>query len=99
MKLAIIEKVMPFLDKVQPIDFSVFTAEEKLILPQLQFLSAKPLVYVANVIESQLAKPDENKHVVALKKKAQEEGRPVVVISAQIESELSVLDSAEKKVI
>ena len=63
---------------------------------QLQFLSAKPLVYVANVTESQLAKPDENKHVVVLKKKAQEEGRPAVVISAQIESELSVLKFCRK---
>jgi hypothetical protein len=42
------------------------------------------------LIESELSKPDEKKHVVALKNKAQEEGRPVVVISAQIESELSV---------
>ncbi len=33
---------------------------------------------------------------MALKKKAKEEGRPAVVISAQIESELSVLDPAEK---
>jgi GTP-binding protein YchF len=96
-EIAIIEKVMPFLDKVQAVDFSIFTNEEKAILPQLQFLSVKPLVYVANVTEAQLAKPDENKHVVTLKRKAQEEGRPVVVISAQIESELSVLDLAEKE--
>ncbi len=95
-EIAIIEKIMPFLDKVQAVDFSIFSAEEKVILPQLQFLSTKPLIYVANVIESELAKPDESKHVVALKKKAKEEGRPVVVISAQIESELSVLDVAER---
>lgn len=68
-EIAIIEKVMPFLDKVQAIDLSIFTSEEKVILPQLQFLSTKPLVYVANVIESELAKLDENKYVVALKKK------------------------------
>ncbi len=95
-EIAIIERVMPFLDKVQAVDLSIFTPEERTILPQLQFLSTKPLVYVANVIESELAKPDENKYVVALKKKAQEEGRPVVVISAQIESELAALDSVER---
>jgi GTP-binding protein YchF len=95
-EIDIVEKVMPFLDKVQAVDLSIFTAEDKAILPQLQFLSTKPLVYVANVTESQLAKPDENKYVVALKQKAQEEGRPVVIISAQIESELSVLEPAEK---
>ncbi len=95
-EVAIIEKVMPFLDKVQPVDFSLFSSEEIALLPQLQFLSAKPLVYVANVAEQELVKPESNKHVLALKEKAHEEGRPMVVISAQIESELSVLDAAEK---
>jgi len=95
-EIAIIDKVMPFLDKVQAIDLSVFTDEERAILPQLQFLSSKPLLYVSNVMESELAHPDQNKHVQALKKKAQEEDRPVVVISAQIEAELSALDPEEK---
>ncbi len=96
LEVSIIEKLMPYLDKVEAIDLSIFTKEERIILPQLQLLSTKPLVYVANVMESQLAKPDDNKYVVALKQKAKEEGRPVVVISAQIESELSVLDATER---
>jgi GTP-binding protein YchF len=95
-EISIIEKVMPYLDKVQAIDLSIFTEEEKTILPQLQFLSTKPMLYVANVMEAELADPDKNRHVQTLKKKAQEEGRPVVVISAQIESELSALSIEEK---
>src|ERR1700721_632047 len=43
-EIAIIEKVMPFLDKVQAIDLSIFTPEEKAIFPQLQFLFVNPLV-------------------------------------------------------
>jgi ribosome-binding ATPase YchF (GTP1/OBG family) len=65
-------------------------------LPQLQLLSTKPLLYAANVMESELANPDANKIVKALKERAKEEGRPVVIISAQIEAELSALDAEER---
>ncbi|MBK9278439.1 MAG: redox-regulated ATPase YchF [Candidatus Obscuribacter sp.] len=92
----IFEKIMPFIDEVKAVDLSVLTDEELEILPQLQLLSVKPLLYAANVKEEELADPDNNKFVAALKAKAQEEGRPVVVISAQIEAELSALEPEEK---
>lgn len=92
----IFEKIMPFIDEVKAVDLSVLTDEELEILPQLQLLSVKPLLYAANVKEEELADPDKNKFVAALKAKAQEEGRPVVVISAQIEAELSALEPEEK---
>jgi GTP-binding protein YchF len=95
-EVSILEKIRPAIDAVQAIDLSIFTDEEKEILPQLQLLSIKPLLYVANVKEEELANPDNNKHVQALKKLAYAENRPVVVISAQIEAELSALDPAEK---
>lgn len=96
MEMDIFEKISPFIDNVQAVDMSVLTDEEKAILPQLQLLSTKPLLYAANVKEDELADPDKNKHVLALKAKAAEENRPVVVISAQIEAELSALESEEK---
>lgn len=96
LECSIFEKIMPAIESVQPIDPSVLTDEERMILPQLQLLSTKPLLYAANVKEDQLANPDQNPHLLALKKHAQEEGRPVVLISAQIEAELSSLESAER---
>jgi ribosome-binding ATPase YchF (GTP1/OBG family) len=42
------------------------------------------MVYAANVAEDDLAAPDANKHVVALRQKAEEEGSGVVVVSAQV---------------
>ena len=59
-------------------------------------LSTKPLLYAANVKEEELADPDKNPFVAALKKRAAEEKRPVVVISAQIEAELAALEHEER---
>ncbi|MBY0357927.1 MAG: redox-regulated ATPase YchF [Candidatus Obscuribacterales bacterium] len=94
---SIFEKIMPAIEAVQPIDLNKLTDEEKEILPQLQLLSTKPLLYAANVKEEQLANPSENPHFQALKKHAAEENRPVVVISAQIEAELASLSEEERK--
>lgn len=49
----------------------------------LCLLTAKPLIYAANVAEDDLANPSANKHVAALQQKAAEEGGDVVVMSAQ----------------
>lgn len=96
LEMSIFEKISPFIDNVEAVDLSVLTDEEKAILPQLQLLSTKPLLYAANVKEDQLADPDANKYLQILKKKAEEEKRPVVLISAQIEAELSALDKDER---
>lgn len=96
LEAGIFEKIKPFIENVQAVDLSILNDEEKSILPQLQMLSTKPLLYAANVKEEELANPSGNKHVQALMKLAAEEKRPVVVISAQIEAELSALSAEER---
>jgi ribosome-binding ATPase len=58
-------------------------------------LTAKPMIYVANVPESDLPDGGDNPHVAGLKAMAAAEGMDVVPISAQIEAELSELDEEE----
>lgn len=96
LEVSIMEKIAPALDKVESIDLSIFTQEEREIVPQLQLLSTKPLLYVANVKEEELANPDANPHVQKLKELGAREQRPVVVISAQIEAELAALSPEER---
>jgi GTP-binding protein YchF len=55
-------------------------------LSDVALLTNKPTLYVANVGEEQL--PDGGEAVAAVRAKAAEEGAEVVVLSAQIESEL-----------
>jgi GTP-binding protein YchF len=57
----------------------------------LQLLTAKPVVYVANVDEASIHTG--NKHVDALRNLVKSEGAEVVVISAAIEAQIAELDN------
>jgi ribosome-binding ATPase len=61
---------------------------------ELSLLTAKPVLYAANVAEDDL--PDGNEHVELVSKIAQQQGAEVVVISAQVEAELAELDDEER---
>jgi ribosome-binding ATPase len=61
---------------------------------ELSLLTTKPVLYAANVAESEL--PDGNDHVDVVRKLAAHEGAEVVVISAQVEAELAELDGEER---
>ena len=61
-------------------------------------LTAKPVIYAANVAEDDLADDGaSNPHVAKVREMAKEEGAEVFVICAQIEQELAELDEDEKK--
>ncbi len=96
LEVQVYTKVRPFLDNVEAIDLSIFNDEERKLLPQLQLLSSKPMIYAANVKEDELADPSNNKHVQALRELAAKENRLVVIISAQIEAELASLAPEER---
>ncbi len=68
--------------------------DKKYILKQLQLLTTKPVMYVCNVSESDVATGNEyTKSVVERAGKS-----PVVIISAAIDAEISQLDSADDKI-
>jgi ribosome-binding ATPase len=62
---------------------------------ELSLLTAKPVLYAANVAEDEL--PDGNEHVDIVRKLAEEEGAELVIISAQVESELAELEGDERQ--
>ncbi len=65
--------------------------EDRKAVEDLQLLTAKPVVYVANVDEGSIHTG--NKHVESLKNLVAEEGAEVVVISAAIEAQIAELES------
>lgn len=93
----LLAKLLPAIQNVEPPPIDQLTQEEREILPQMQLLSTKPLIYVANVAESDLANSDANKHVAKLKEHAAAENRKVAVISASIEAELATLSPEDRK--
>lgn len=60
----------------------------------LQLLTSKPVMFVANVDEASAA--DGNDYSKRVEARAREEGAACVVISAQIESELAMLDEPDR---
>ena len=69
--------------------------EESAFVKSLDLLSYKPVIYAANVSEEDAA-ADDNEYVAKVRELADKEGSQVVVISAQVEAELSELDDDEK---
>ena len=71
--------------------------EDKAVIADLQLLTAKPVLYVANVDEASLHTG--NKHVEALRTLVHTENAHVVLISAAIEAQIAELDSEEDRVV
>ena len=53
------------------------------------FLTMKPVIYVANIDESEVSDPTLNKEYNRLAKMAEERKLPLIAISAKMEEELS----------
>lgn len=70
-------------------------AEDKKAIEDLQLLTDKPVIYVANVDEA--AVNTGNRHVEALKALVKEEGAEVVMVCAAIEAQIAELESEEDR--
>ena len=70
------------------------TEEEKIIIKPFNFLTIKPIIYIANVSETDLS--NHNKYVYDVISYAEKEGSRVICVCAKIEEELCDLDNNEK---
>lgn len=70
-------------------------SEDEKVVQDLQLLTSKPVIYVANVEEAAL--PDGNAHSQELHKLADEENATMVVVSASIEAQIAELEDAEER--
>tara|TARA_Y200000002_G_scaffold117620_1_gene96288 strand:- start:4241 stop:5323 length:1083 start_codon:yes stop_codon:yes gene_type:complete len=86
-----IAELISMLSDEEPIPNWSQTAQD--LAHSMQLLSVKPVLYIANVTEPN----EKNDYTTALQNFAKEQGRPVLVICAKIESELVGLESEEKQ--
>lgn len=70
--------------------------EEAEFVKSLGLLSYKPIIYVANVADDEVADADSNPHVQQVREIAASEGAEAVVICAEIEAEVAELDDEER---
>lgn len=94
-ELAVLEKIIPFLNDGKPARQIGLIEEELELIKTLGLLTLKPIIYAANVSEDDLATG--NDWVKQVQQLATREGAKVVTVSAQVESELVELSEEESK--
>jgi len=90
---ALLERVKAQLDQARPARALALTEEEQRDLRELMLLTAKPVMYVANVAENGF---EDNPHLAAIAARAAREGAVVVPVCAAIEAEIAQLEEADR---
>ena len=91
----LMQKIKSALENNQMARNLFYDEDEEKILKNLQLLTAKPLIYVANIGEDDLGKED-NGYVKKVKEYAQKENAKVITLCAKIEEELISLSPDER---
>jgi GTP-binding protein YchF len=73
-----------------------FTDEQMKLAKGLHLLTIKPVLYVANVSEDDIANPSDNEYVQKVREFAAADHAEVIVICAKIEEEIAELEGEEK---
>ncbi len=90
-----LEKLIPHLDAEKPARTAPLTAEEWGHLRELRFLTAKPVLYVANVDENDLAAGLDGELAGRAAAFAAEDGGAILPVCARIEAEIAELPVGE----
>jgi len=93
----LLERIKQQIEQGELIKNIALTPEEKKIIDAYQFLTAKPLLIVANVSEKEIATYENNPLYARLKARADSLQADILALSAKIEQELSELDPVEAK--
>ena len=92
--VAVLEKCLAQLDQGKPVRALDLSKEDWAALKPFCLITAKPVLYAANVAEDGF---DNNPHLEAVRAHAAAEGAQVVALCAAIEAEIADLDDADKK--
>ncbi|MCA8998833.1 MAG: redox-regulated ATPase YchF [Planctomycetaceae bacterium] len=94
-RLAVIEKCAAHLDQTKPLRSLELTPPEWKIVQSYGLMTAKPVLYVANVDENDLL--GDGPLVQQVRNYAQETGAGLVVVCAKLEAEIAELEPADRR--
>lgn len=92
----VLKKCQEALMQNSPLRQITFNEDEALLLKNFNFITAKPIIYVANVNEED-AVVGKNQYTEEVSKYASKESASVIVMCAKLESELAELEESDKK--
>jgi len=81
----------------KPVRLLELSEGEKAIMKNFSLLTAKPVIYVANMSEDEVSDPSDNAYFQSVKQFAESEGSECIAISAKMEEELSGMEKEEKE--
>ncbi|MCB1156916.1 MAG: redox-regulated ATPase YchF [Leptospiraceae bacterium] len=93
---SVMEKILEALKTGNPARSVELNEDEKKIAKRFNLITIKPVLYCANIHESEISKKDENPFVKQIRELAEKENSEVVVLSGKIEEELSGLEKEEQ---
>ena len=97
-ELELLNSIAKTLEENKCVRTMEFNEEEQAFVKSLNLLTSKPVIYAANVSEDDLSDDGaSNEHVAKVKEFAKTEKAEVIVVCAQIEAEISELESEEEK--
>ncbi len=82
-EFAVLQKIKPVLEEGKPVRSIEFNDEEKKIVKGLFLLTSKPVLYVANIAEEDMADPEQSEYYQQVKKFAEDEGSQALAVSAR----------------
>jgi len=91
-----LHRVKEHLENGKPVRTMEMTEDEREVLKDIYLLTIKPVIYVANVSESQISTMEEDKYVKKVKEYAKDENAKVVTLCAKLEEDLSTLDEEDR---
>ncbi|MFK7730937.1 MAG: redox-regulated ATPase YchF [Pseudomonadales bacterium] len=92
-KMDVLEKLQPHLDEAKPVRTLGLDSDELKTIRDVNLLTLKPTMYIANVDEEGF---ENNPHLDTVRSIAEAEGASLVVICNKIEEEIAELDADEK---
>lgn len=95
-ELSILKVISDALSNDIPVRRLNFSIEEEKIIRSFNLLTSKPIIYIANINESDIGK--ENEYTKLVKEYALKDSADVIEMCAKIESEISELDEDDKKI-
>lgn len=95
-ELAVLQRIEAALENWQSARSVELDKDEAALLGDVHLLSAKPVIYAANIAEDEIADPMQNEKVRRLAEYAETEGSGLIPVSASIEAEIAQLDAEEK---
>ena len=95
-ELLVLDKIKPTLEAGQSVRSINFTDEEQKVVKGLFLLTSKPVLYVANLAEDDMADPESSRYFNDIKAFAATEKADVIGLSASAEEDIAQLAEEDK---